>query len=319
MKRQIRLFLAAATITGAITTVDAATTTSSLTITSYNIHSAIPNERSNSEYVPGCENLANIVDVLTTCGAEIIGLQEVRNTWTLPVKGKIACPLNFPVVLANQMNMNFAYGSALDSESGYPENRGYIEWGQPDHWTNNDAKHGEYGNAVLTKFPLAGQPQIVALPKGNDEMAKQKGDEPRIALRVELKDELPGFGPIVVYNTHFQHNNGNTRRLQMEHLLRLGKADASTATVFLMGDFNHYPHEGEPDLLGMVKAAGFHDLAADYAAKTGTKPAATMQEAHRPERIDYIFCSKPVNVTNVTVLKSQVSDHLPVTVTVEPN
>jgi endonuclease/exonuclease/phosphatase family metal-dependent hydrolase len=158
------------------------------------------------------------------------------------------------------------------------------------------------------------EPTLIALPRGNAEAIKV-GDDPLNAVRVELS-EVPGLGQDIVYGTHLQHNNGATREAQMKALLEHAKADATTATVFIMGDMNHTPHPGEPDLLGMVKAAGFHDLAAEYAAANGVDPAATMHVSVLRIRIDYVFCSKPVDVTGVKVLHTDVSDHYPLAVTI---
>lgn len=294
----------------------AADTSSTITLTSYNIHSGVPDGQSGSVYFATPADMANVADVLTTTGASIIALQEVRNLWTRPgAEGPNPCTPDLALLLAGHMKMNYAFGSTCDAKPGLPENREYRQWGTFDQWTNNGAPHGEYGNAVLSKYSMS-EPQILKLPLGDAE-AQKRGDEPRNAVRVELSD-VPGLGKVIVYGTHFQHNNGATREAQMKYLLEHARQDATTATVFLMGDFNHSPHPGEPDLLGMVKAAGFHDLAADYAAANKTQPLPTINEGLIGLRIDYIFCSKPLKVSDVKVLHTNVSDHFPLAVTVQP-
>ena len=285
----------------------------SLTLTTYNIHSGIPDGYNRLNYTQSPRDLHNISDIFTTAGAEIIAMQEVSNQWNRPKRGKPdAQSLNMPQHIATILNMNYAFGSTLDATSGYPENRGYLEWGNVDKWTNNGADHGEYGNAILSKYNFAAPPTIVKLPRGDAEALKNM-DEARNAVRVELTD-VPGLGPVVIYSSHLQHNNGQTREAQMTELLKTAKADTTTATVFIMGDMNHFPHKGEPDLLGMVKEAGFHDLAAEFATKTGTEPANTMGGGKKAIRIDYIFCSKPLDVSDVQVFDTKVSDHFPLTV-----
>lgn len=293
-----------------------ATTSGTFTLTTYNIHSAIPAGDSNATYKPSASDLHNVADVLTTTSADLIGLQEVRSHWFTPSRNQQpVCPLDMPLYLGALMDMNFCFGSTIDSTRSYPENRNYLQWGTWDQWTNNGVPHGEYGNAILSRAELVWPPSIVKLPRGDAE-ARKNSDEARNALRVELKNAVPGLGPVVVYNTHFQHNNAQTREAQMRELLRQAKADATTATVFLMGDFNHYPREGEADLLGMAREAGFHDLAELHANNTGTEPAPTMPSRRGDIRIDYIFCSKPVKTADVQVLETPVSDHYPLTVTI---
>ncbi len=292
-----------------------ATTSGSLTLTTYNIHSGIPDGLSSANHQPSIIDLKNISDVLTTAAADIIALQEVRNLWGLNAGGTIqTCPLNMPLYLASLMSMNYSFGSTLDSDSGYPENRGYAEWGNTARWKNNGASHGEFGNAVLTRLDIL-PPTIVKLPRG-DAKARENMDEARNAVRVQLAEQIPALGIVVIYSTHLQHNNGKTRQAQMTELLRHAKMDATTATVFILGDMNHHPHPGEPDLLGMVKEAGFHDLAAEFAGQSGDEPKPTMNHGNSKRRIDYIFCSRKVSITDVTVLDTPVSDHLPLTVTI---
>lgn len=283
-----------------------------LTFGTYNIHSGIPAGHNQMTYYPSAADARNIADVLTTMGASIVALQEVRNLSPAPEVFHLATPPNLPLLIAGLLDMNYAYISTMDAGHPMKENRTYGEWGNETQWTNNGAPHGEYGNALLSKYPM-GQPTTIKLPLG-DADAQTKGDEPRAALRSEIR-EVPGLGTIVVYSTHFQHNNGRTRKAQMQHLLEVAKADATTATVFLMGDFNHTPHPGEPDLLSMVKQAGFHDLAKDYADDTGTTLAPTIDSGIR---IDYVFASKPLKVTDVKVLDTNVSDHYPLAVTIKP-
>lgn len=293
-----------------------AQSSASLTIASYNIHSGIPAGHGQANYYPGASDIRNIADVLTTTGASIIALQEVRNLSEPPerLKGQALAP-NIAQELAAILGMNYAFASTLDTVTGYPENRGYTEWGTRDQWTNNAAPHGEYGNAILSKFDMS-SPTLIKLPRGDAE-GQKKGDEPRNATRVVIPN-VPGLGKTIVYGTHLQHNNGVTREAQMKEILSHAKTDMADATIFIMGDMNHFPHPGEPDILGLVKEAGFHDLAAEFAASKNTTPPPTMGEGLVKIRIDYIFCSRPLKVQDVQVLQTEVSDHFPLAITVTP-
>jgi endonuclease/exonuclease/phosphatase family metal-dependent hydrolase len=323
MKFSVALAAVVAAVFAMQTQVEAASS-GTLSLTTYNIHGAVPDGKSGMSYWPQISDLGNVADVLTTAGADIIALQEVRNMWSDPPNAKPdQYPINMPQYLATLLKMDYAFGSGLDFVPRFRENRDYLEWGSWDNWTNNGARHGEYGNAILSKYPLETPPQLIKLPRGTDEEAQKLGDEPRLALRAELKDPIPGLGRVIVYATHFQHNNEKTRRKQIRKLVERATKDLqptsadTTATVFLMGDFNHNPMPGKDPFLAVPAQAGFHDLAADFAKDTGTTPHHTASFKNKPIRIDYIFCSRPVKVLDVKVLETTVSDHLPLTVTVE--
>lgn len=306
-----------------------------LTLTTYNIHSAIPDGHNGSNYWPTVSDLQNVADVLTSAGAQVIGLQEVRNLWdSSQSPHENQHPINFPLYLAGLLNMEYAFGSGLEVIPGrlnpdggnriVRENRSYLEWGKAAQWTNNGARIGHYGNAILSSLPLNSPPQSIKLPRGTDAIARRLGDEPRQALRVELKEPLGSLGQVIVYNTHFQHNNPKTRQMQIEHLISHARADlepgsssrASTVTVFLMGDFNHAPLPENDTFLDTVAAAGFIDLAAEFARQTNTEPRPTIGDREKGRRIDYIFSSRPLEILDVNVIDTRVSDHIPVTATI---
>jgi len=54
-------------------------TSTTLTLATYNIHSGIPFGHNALNYTVSPRDIHNIADVLTTAGADIIALQEVRN------------------------------------------------------------------------------------------------------------------------------------------------------------------------------------------------------------------------------------------------
>ncbi len=315
--------------------VASAQSTDTLTLTTYNIHSAIPDGYSNADYWPTVSDLQNVADVLTSAGAQVIGLQEVRNLWDSPQNPtENQHPINFSLYLAGLLNMEYVFGSGLEVIPGrlnpdgdnrvVRENRSYLEWGTAAQWTNNGARIGHYGNAILSSLPLNSPPQSIKLPRGTDAIARRLGDEPRQALRVELKDPLGSLGQVIIYNTHFQHNNPKTRQMQIEYLISQANADlapgnssrATTVTVFLMGDFNHAPLPDNDTFLDTVMSAGFIDLAAEFARQTNTAPRPTIGDREKGRRIDYIFSSRPVEIMDVNVIDTRVSDHIPVTATI---
>lgn len=290
----------------------------SITIATYNIHGAVPLGNTLGGYRATVADVRNVADVITTTGADIIGLQEVRNMWNPPSAQPPFPPLDIALELSRFMNMQYVFGGNMMSKRGFPENREYMQWGGPGETYKTTAPLANYGNALLSRVPLKLPASIIKLPASNDERAKELGREPRNAIRVELANELPGLGRVVVYNTHFHHNYAPTRRLQMQELLKHATKDAQNATVFIIGDLNHHRQpDKKNDLIGLAEKAGFHDLAARHAEATGKPAPGTLhgpRESRR--RIDYVLCSRPLQVTASSVLETPVSDHLPVIITV---
>jgi endonuclease/exonuclease/phosphatase family metal-dependent hydrolase/predicted NAD-dependent protein-ADP-ribosyltransferase YbiA (DUF1768 family) len=286
-----------------------ASATETLTIMSYNIHGGIPNGRSSSGQPVTPRDVQNLSDVVTTSGAAIVGMQEVRCEWLQ--RRAVALnvqPPDIARIMAGATKMQFCFGSTVDDTAGYPPNPGYLEWGTADQWTNNGARHGEFGNAVLTSLSVVGHAENIPLPT-------DPGQEQRACLRVELSTQ--SGSPILVYATHLHHADPAAREKQFRALLQRAAADASTATVFVLGDLNSHPHPGEPDLIGLAAQSGFHDLATEFAKAHGQPPPMTFPADHSDRRIDYILCSRALPVLDVRTIDTTASDHLPLVTTVQ--
>ncbi|MGI8908241.1 MAG: endonuclease/exonuclease/phosphatase family protein [Candidatus Sumerlaeaceae bacterium] len=283
--------------------------TQTLTLATYNIHSAVPNGSSLASYFITPKDVQNVADVVTSSSASIVALQEVRCEWQWR---RAAQHDTFAPDLARRIAqycaMNFAFGSTIDDVTSYPSNTAYIEWGSGDQWQNSGAIHGEFGNAVLSRHKLTAVPVNIPLPT-------DPGEEQRACLRVSFAlDETSS--PLVVYATHLHHRQPSARQKQMASILDHAKKEVTTATVFIMGDLNTSPGPDEPDLIAMAERAGFHDLAALHAAKQNRSPDNTIP-AHQPKkRIDYILASRRLTVLDAHTIETTASDHLPLVLTV---
>jgi endonuclease/exonuclease/phosphatase family metal-dependent hydrolase len=287
----------------------AAHATQTLTIGTYNIHGGVPNGFSSANYdVRPCD-VRNIADVISSAGAEIVGLQEVKNEWQMR-KGfeRNILPPDIARTLAFCCKMNFVFGSTIRDVPGYPANTNYMEWGSAEHWSNN-GPHGEFGNAVLSRYPLAVLGENYPLPF-------MSGEEQRACLRVQYDVPQSAF-PLVVYATHLHHQGGAARERQMRAILDRAKTETSTATVFILGDLNSHPGPKEPDLMGMAAHDGFTDIAAQFASEQGASPLMTFPADKADRRIDYILSSRKLRVLDVRTPETTASDHLPLFATVE--
>ncbi len=158
-----------------------------------------------------------------------------------------------------------------------------------------DFQGGEYGLALLTRFP----PQRV---KTHPLPGKEK-QEARIVMAATVP---PGDGwpALTVLNTHLQHDDGETRARQAARIADLyGKADG---VHLLAGDLNAVP--GSPPIQALAKAWSF-------ATEPGGKGLLTIPAARPRQQIDYILF-RPAGAFRVVEAKVLVepvaSDHRPV-------
>ena len=141
-----------------------------ITFMSYNIqhgmdylkYKSLPDDRKYD-----CINLDNIADAIVRCGADIVGLNEVRG------RGKTDLYFNEVETIAAKIGYHAYFGPAICFEDG------------------------PYGNAFLSKYPIMKAERIlIPDPPVRDEDAYYE-------TRCLLKLELDVAGGITVYVTHF--------------------------------------------------------------------------------------------------------------------
>jgi endonuclease/exonuclease/phosphatase family metal-dependent hydrolase len=281
----------------------------------YNIHCGVPSGGGIGNYRVGEAELSSLAAVIQGARPDVAAMQEVDCEFglTLPVQKRRSSALNMPRVLAAMTTSTYVFGSAQDDYQYPSDNAGYVEWGTAGQWQNNASPHGEVGNALLLRVPLARPPENIPLPKAT-------GQERRACLRVALATGQGGGCPVVVYACHLQHDNGGTRVEQIRAILQRARGEPPTATVFILGDLNHdanAPSGPAEDVMRAVAEAGFHDLHAAFAAASGGAAAATFPADKPTERIDFVLCNRALNVVDARVLEGLASDHRPLIVTVE--
>lgn len=225
-----------------------------LHVVSYNIRHG----RGGDEVV----DLPRTATVLRHLGPDIVGLQEVDH--------RVARSGGVPQAdsLGRLLGMEAAFGAFMPYQGG------------------------EYGMAILSRYPVVGQASI-RLPEGN---------EPRIALRADVL--LPNGDTIAVVNVHFDWVADDAFRVAQATFLTT-VLDTLSRAYILLGDFNDEP--GSRTLaLFTARATEARKPATDHFTFSATDPV---------KEIDFIFAA-PTDAWEVgtarVVDEPVASDHRPV-------
>lgn len=219
-----------------------------LKVLSYNIH--------HGEGVDGKIDLDRIAGIIKASSADVVALQEVD------IKTKRSGYVNQLKKLAELCHMNFAFGKAMDWEEG------------------------EYGNAVLSKYPILKQNTFI-LP-----------GEPRSALVSTLK--LDKHLKIVFISLHLDVDLV-PRENSVQPLFEIVNQYDSVPLI-LAGDLNTQP---ETKVLTQLKSI----------LKNATEDILTFPVSIPNEQIDYIMYSPKhdLKVCSAKALDEKIaSDHRPV-------
>ena len=231
-------------------------------VMSYNIH--------HGEGLDGKVDLQRIAELIKRERADLVGLQEVDKGTARTGRR------DFPAELAALTGMTCVFSN------------------------NYHYQGGEYGNALLTRFPVQAWT--------NTHLARVSPGEQRGLLRAVVR--VQGRREIVFANTHLD-NVSEAERLrsagQIEEVLRAYGA----RPLLLCGDLNTRPGSGTYEKIA-GRLADAWKLAGE--GEGNTIPA----EAPR-QRIDYVWIGQTNWLTPVRawVPRSEASDHLPVVVEVK--
>jgi endonuclease/exonuclease/phosphatase family metal-dependent hydrolase len=233
-----------------------------LRVLSYNIH--------HGEGTDGTLDLARIARVIKAAKPDLVALQEVdRNT-------KRTGGVDQMKELARLTGLHAEFAKAIPLQGG------------------------EYGQAILSRFPLQG---VKAHP-----LPGKKGQEVRIVIeaRVEPGDGVPD---LTFLGTHFQHDDAKTREGQAAKVNELfGKA---AGPVILAGDLNAAPGSGPVKALENVWT---------FATAPGARGLLTIPSDRPTRQIDYVLFrpAGKFKVVEAKVIEEKVaSDHRPVLAVIE--
>jgi len=230
-------------------------TTNSLRLFSYNIH--------HGEGEDGVVDLDRTGDVIAAADPDLVALQEVDKNTTR--SGYV----DQAKVLAQRLGMEYRFMKNLDYQGG------------------------EYGNALLSRYPIQAT-YLHPLPAN--------GGEPRGALEevVEVLDLYGRTNSLSFISLHLDHLSDTSRVSQVQTLL----ADLSSRShpVVLAGDFNARPTEGS---IALLESNGYDPL---DPSGTFTYPSGAPNR-----KIDYIM-AKGLSVSESTfqvIAETMASDHRP--------
>jgi endonuclease/exonuclease/phosphatase family metal-dependent hydrolase len=148
-----------------------------------------------------------------------------------------------------------------------------------------------WGNAILSKYPIISyanydlQPRTLNLLRGFTRATIDIGGNQRL--------------DVITTHLHQINEDSAIRLEQVENIIQVW--NQAPRTVFL-GDLNADPEDPEMEFL---RQAGFIDCAAFLSAS----PATTTVDQRR---LDYIWISPDLKVTELSVPFTPASDHLPV-------
>lgn len=153
---------------------------------------------------------------------------------------------------------------------------------------------GDYGNAILTRFPIKSSK--------NTHYKMLRAGEQRGVLQLVL--DVRGRD-VLVMNTHLDHRPDDSERLINVDELRAIVEAARPMPVILCGDFNATP--------GSRTIAKLNGFLTDAWEVVGPGPGLTFPVLQPAKRLDYIWISRDsIEPLEVAVLYSEASDHLPV-------
>lgn len=235
-----------------------------LRVMTYNIH--------HGEGIDGTVDIKRIAKLIRDARADIVALQEVDRGVERTKK------IDIMTMLADLTGLTYAFGKNIDYQGG------------------------DYGNGILTRFPI--------VEERNAHYTMIREGEQRGLLQLVL--DVHGQ-EIVVMNTHIDYRPDDTERVLHIGELREAAQRYSPRPVVVCGDFNDLPTSRA---ISMMKE-DFIDTWEESGEGSGfTYPTATPEK-----RIDYIFISKPatgspivLRPVSANVLQSEASDHLPLLV-----
>ena len=234
-------------------------------IMAYNIHHANPPSK------PNTIDIGAIVKTIESQDPDIVALQEID------VNTSRSGEENQAEMIAEKLGMNVFFGKAIDYDGG------------------------EYGVAVLSKYPISEQ-RVHSLPS-----AQETNSEPRVLATVKIA--LPNGTYLRFGSTHLDAQRGDTNRLlQMEEIINI--ASEENLPMIVAGDFNAPPYTEIINILDK------------HFTRTCTNCEPTIPVNNPIKAIDFI-AFKPKEIFSIdshkVIKETYASDHLPIVTVLKIN
>lgn len=228
-----------------------------LRIMTYNIH--------HGAGLDGKVDLLRIAELIQREDADIVALQEVDKGVARTVRRDLPAELAALTGMTCVFRNNFPY------------------------------QGGEYGNAVLTRFPVV---RVTNTP-----YQRLRADEPRGLLQLVLNVQ---GGELVFMNTHLDYQADDAERWSNVSEIETVMNQYPDGPLILCGDFNTTPDSRVCRRLG--------ERFDDTWALVGQGDGFTIPAQQPNRRIDYIWVAKDKSLvpSKAWVPQSDASDHLPV-------
>ncbi len=172
---------------------------------------------------------------------------------------------------------------------------------EPVFYKNIPHQGGEYGNGILSRFPIYSSRNYHIVVDGEGE---QRG-----LLQTEIViDDLK----IAFMNTHLDHRPDDTQRLMSVEQIIDTKRAYRGMPIIVTGDFNDTP--------GSQTHLNMKEYFTDVWEHHGEGDGYTFSSINPNRRIDYVFYSNELTVegspqirpVSIEVLQTEASDHLPI-------
>lgn len=184
-------------------------------------------------------------------------------------------------------------GTTRTSRRDLPAELGRLT-GMEFHFGKNiDYQGGGYGNAILSRFPI--------LEATNVLYQMLTPHEQRGLLQCLL--DVHGR-KLLFMSTHLDYHNNDAERALDAKTIKAAMDAHTNAPAILCGDFNEGP--GSPTYKRLA------EFLADTWKEVGKGSGFTFSSSAPWSRIDYIFHSKELRPRGASVLKTNISDHLPI-------
>lgn len=235
-------------------------------------------------WIHGSRDYKEMAGLIRENSIDIIGIQETGIYYDQKP------PLNIAEKIAEKLNFNFVFYPSLDVRSD-PKRRYII------------------GNAILSRFPIL---ESTFYPLGPEiEYDGTSRTEPRILVYAKIK---LGRKALHFFTTHLQFSvKCKTTKIRLDQAEKIFSLSKKVQPAILAGDFNIPPQNEEIKKIEKVltRVPGEEPTWSVFPwEKFGWKIDGLEY------RTDHLFISKDLGYKNPQVIKSRLSDHLPIKVSV---